>query len=90
MREHGFDVYTVSADGKEIPEVLKEGVPHFIVPLTRQITPVQDLISLIKMIRLFQKIRPDIVHTHTPKAGLIGMLAAWWCRVPASSPTRAG
>jgi glycosyltransferase involved in cell wall biosynthesis len=45
---------------------------------------------LIKLVRLFRKIRPDIVHTHTPKAGLLGMWAAWLTRVPVRLHTIAG
>jgi glycosyltransferase involved in cell wall biosynthesis len=90
MREQGFEVYTMSAAGKEIPEVLKEGVKHIEVPLTRKITPIQDLLCLWKMMRIIRSIRPYIVHTHTPKAGLIGMLAAWLCRVPVRMHTVAG
>jgi glycosyltransferase involved in cell wall biosynthesis len=90
MREQGFEVYTMSAAGKEVPEVQKEGVEHIEVPLTRKITPIQDLICLWKMMRIMRSIRPHIVHTHTPKAGLIGMLAAWLCRVPVRMHTVAG
>lgn len=90
MREQGFEVYTMSAAGKEIPEVVKEGVEHIEVPLTRKITPIQDLLCLWKMMRIIRSIRPHIVHTHTPKAGLIGMLAAWLCRVPVRMHTVAG
>jgi glycosyltransferase involved in cell wall biosynthesis len=46
------------------------------VPMTRKITPLQDLACLYKLIKIFRKEKPDIVHTHTPKAGLLGMLAA--------------
>ncbi|HEY9005618.1 MAG TPA: glycosyltransferase family 4 protein [Ohtaekwangia sp.] len=90
MREQGFDVYTMSAGGKEVSEVLKEGGEHIEVPLTRKITPVQDLICLGKIIQVIRTIRPHIVHTHTPKAGLLGMLAAWICRVPVRMHTVAG
>ncbi len=90
MREQDFEVYTMSAAGKEVPEVLKEGVKHIEVPLTRKITPIQDLLCLWKMMRIIRSIRPHIVHTHTPKAGLIGMLAAWLCRVPVRMHTVAG
>ncbi len=77
MKEAGFDVLMVSANGKELPEVLaKENCRHVIVPMTRKITPWQDLVCLWQLIRLFRKEKPSIVHTHTPKAGLLGMLAA--------------
>ena len=90
MREQGYDVYTMSAEGKEIQEVVKEGVPHIIVPFTRQITPIQDLVCLFKLISIIRKMKPHIVHTHTPKAGLLGMMAAWICGVPVRLHTVAG
>ncbi|RYY64397.1 MAG: glycosyltransferase family 1 protein, partial [Chitinophagaceae bacterium] len=49
---------------------------HIVVPMTRKITPIQDLKCLWQLIKIFRKERPDIVHSHTPKAGLLGMLAA--------------
>jgi glycosyltransferase involved in cell wall biosynthesis len=77
MQQQGLEVLMISADGPELPDVLaNEGCPHRIVPLTRQITPLKDLACLWQMIKIFRQERPDIVHTHTPKAGLIGMLAA--------------
>jgi glycosyltransferase involved in cell wall biosynthesis len=77
MQEAGFDVIMVSANGEELQDVIEyEGCPHHIVPMTRKITPGADLQSLWKLYRLFKKEKPDIVHSHTPKAGLLAMLAA--------------
>lgn len=77
MKEQGFDVIMISADGKELKEVIEqEQCRHIIVPMTRKITPWQDLKCLLRLIRIFRKEKPGIVHTHTPKAGLLGMLAA--------------
>lgn len=58
--------------------------------MTRKITPIKDLIALWYLCRFFPKHPPQIVHTHTPKAGLLGMLAAWLCRVPLRLHTLAG
>ena len=90
MKDHGYDVYTISANGPEVKEVLKEGVEHIAIPFTRKITPLRDIICLIKLIRVVKRIRPDIIHTHTPKAGLLGMLAGWICRTPVRIHTVAG
>jgi glycosyltransferase involved in cell wall biosynthesis len=90
MREHGFDVVTISADGKETEEVIKDGTKHIAIPFTRKITPFQDLICLLRLINTINVIKPDIVHTHTPKAGLLGMLASWFCRIPVRLHTVAG
>jgi len=86
----GYEVYTISADGPEVEEVLKEGVRHIAVPFTRKITLLHDLRCLITLIGIIRKIQPQIIHTHTPKAGLLGMLAGWICRVPVRMHTVAG
>jgi glycosyltransferase involved in cell wall biosynthesis len=77
MKENGFEVTMISADGKERDDVIKnEGCPHIIIPMTRKITPFADLRSLWQLYKFFKKEKPDIVHSHTPKAGLLSMLAA--------------
>jgi glycosyltransferase involved in cell wall biosynthesis len=90
MREHGFEVITMSADGKEVEDVVRDGTKHIVIPFTRKITPLHDLKCLWLLVRQIKKLRPDIVHTHTPKAGLLGMVAAWICRVPVKLHTVAG
>lgn len=91
MKQNGFDVLMISADGKGLKEVIEmEGCPHTIVPMTRTISPVQDFKCLLQMIRIFRKEKPDIVHTHTPKAGLLGMMAAKICGVKTRIHTIAG
>jgi len=91
MAAQGFDVLMISADGKELPEVIEmEQCRHQIVPMTRKITPFADLQCLFQLIKIFRKEKPDIVHTHTPKAGLLGMLAARFCGVQVRIHTVAG
>lgn len=91
MSQNGFEVLMISADGKELPAVIQnEQCRHIIVPMTRKITPLQDFSCLIKLIRIFRKEKPDIVHTHTPKAGLLGMMAARFCGVNTRIHTVAG
>lgn len=86
-----FDVIGVSSEGKELNDVARdEGVKTIPLNMSRQITPLKDLVSLIKMILLFRKESPDIVHSHTPKAGIIAMLAAFLCNVPNRLHTVAG
>jgi len=59
------------------------GVDPVVIPeLGRAIHPARDLMALIKLVRLFRALRPDIVHTHTAKAGTLGRLAARFARVP--------
>lgn len=90
MIKNGYEVFTISAYGPEVMEVLEEGVRHIPVPFTRKITPLHDLRCLFKLVRIIKDLRPDIIHTHTPKAGLLGMLAGWLCGVPVRMHTVAG
>lgn len=91
MASHGFDVVMVSADGIELEDVKEyEGVRHECIHMTRQITPLADLRSLWKLYRLFKKEKPDIVHSHTPKAGLLAMMAGRMAGVPVRIHTIAG
>lgn len=77
MQDNGFEVVMVSSDGKELATVLQnEGCRHHIIPMTRRMTPFADLRCLWLLYRFFKKEKPDIVHSHTPKAGLLAMLAA--------------
>ena len=91
MKKDGFDVIMVSADSEDRQQVIEyEQCPHFIIPMTRAITPLKDFISLLKLIKFFKKEKPDIVHSHTPKAGLLAMLAAKYTGVPVRIHTVAG
>jgi glycosyltransferase involved in cell wall biosynthesis len=86
-----FEVVGVSSAGEDL-EIVKEreGIRVEALEMSRQITPIQDFISLIKMVRFLKKEKPQIVHTHTPKAGIIGMLAAKIVGVPIRIHTVAG
>ena len=53
-----------------------------VAALRREITPLKDLLALVRIVRLLNNFKPDIVHTHTPKAGLIGRVAARLLRIP--------
>jgi glycosyltransferase involved in cell wall biosynthesis len=76
MQANGFDVIMISADGEGREDVIRqEGCEHLIIPMTRKITPFADSKSLWKLYRFFRKYKPDIIHSHTPKAGLLAMIA---------------
>lgn len=90
MSRH-FNLLAVSSGGVELKEVAEqEGVRTAAVEMTRAITPVQDLKSLWQLYQLLKKEKPTIVHTHTPKAGLIGMVAAKMAGIPLRFHTVAG
>jgi len=91
MASNGFDVKGVSSEGEELREVHEnEGIAVEAITMSRKITPFQDLKSLWEMWNFLIKEKPQIVHTHTPKAGIIGMLAARLAGVPHRLHTVAG
>ncbi len=72
-----YDVTAISSDKDYLERVGQElGVKTKVIEMTRKITPIRDLKSLWEMYNYLKKEKPEIVHTHTPKAGLIGMIAA--------------
>lgn len=78
-----YEVVAVSSPLPELEVVAnREGVRTIAVKMERHISPWHDLKSLIKMIYVFAKERPWMVHSMTPKAGLVCMVAAWITRVP--------
>lgn len=90
MRNY-YDVIAISSNGKCFNDMLQEqGVRGFCIKMTRQITPFVDLKALFQLILLLWREKPDIVHTHTPKAGLLGMIAAKVVGVPIRLHTIAG
>src|ERR1700757_944805 len=83
MRERGFEVAFISAPGDEL-RIVRElsGVTIVTVPMEREISPFKDLVSLIRLYAALRRLRPTIVNAGTPKAGLLGMIAAWAAGVP--------
>lgn len=68
----------------------KENVRVIPVEMTREITPLKDLKAVYKLYRIFKKEKPLVVHSHTPKAGTLSMLAAKLAGVPNRLHTVAG
>ena len=86
-----YDVVAVSSPDGELDEIAqREGIPVIGVPMSRPIAPLRDLVSLWRLIRVFRRKRPTMVHSITPKAGLLSMIAAWICRVPVRLHTFTG
>lgn len=86
-----FDVTAISSNKERLEEFgNSQDVKTYHLNLTRQITPIQDLKAVWKLIKFLRKENPHIVHTHTPKAGIVGMMAAWFSRVPHRLHTVAG
>jgi len=89
LRQH-FDVVLVTSSGNGFDELKREDVPVYTIPMNRGISLLNDLVSVYRMIQLFLRLKPEIVHSYTPKAGLVCMLAAWFCRVPVRVHTFTG
>jgi glycosyltransferase involved in cell wall biosynthesis len=79
----GYRVIGVSAPGPYVDALSRRGIEH--VPLahaTRAMAPLEDANAMAELVRLFRRIRPSIVHTHTPKPSVYGRVAARLARVP--------
>lgn len=91
MRNMGYDMIVVSSPGEFLKELRdRDGFTVYEVPMARHISLTGDIRSLFKMIKVFRKERPQMVHSMTPKAGLICMMAGWLTRVPVRIHTFTG
>lgn len=86
-----YDVVAVSSFSDILNFVGEnEGVRIKGIDMTREITLGKDVKAFWDMYQFLRKEKPFIVHTHTPKAGIVGMMAAWFARVPVRLHTVAG
>ena len=86
-----YEVVLLSSPGPEMDEAHeKYGVRTIEVPMERHISLMRDMVSLWRIIKVFWKERPDMVHSMTPKAGLLCMVAGWLTRVPVRVHTFTG
>lgn len=91
MRAQGYEMVAVTSPGSELDSLRTDDGFHCVaVPMKRHISPVSDIISLVRMIAVFIKEKPQVVHSMTPKAGLICMMAAWLTQVPVRIHTFTG
>lgn len=91
QEQDGYEVVAVSSPATVLDEIAeREGVRTVAVPMERHIAPLKDLKSLFGLIRVFRREKPTMVHSMTPKAGLLSMIAAWACRVPVRVHTFTG
>ena len=91
QEQEGYQIVALSSPGPALDELAeREGVKTYALPMERHIAPLKDLKSLWRLIRVFHKEKPVMVHSMTPKAGLLSMMAAWVCRVPVRLHTFTG
>lgn len=82
IQHAGYQVRGVASDGPYRAEVEAAGIPVDVIKMPRAVTPNRDLLALSQLVRLFRELKPTIVHTHNPKPGLLGQLAARIAGVP--------
>jgi glycosyltransferase involved in cell wall biosynthesis len=82
LQSKGFDVSVISSAGPEQEAAREEGAAVYTVLMEREIALLKDIASLWRLWRLFRRTRPDLVNAGTPKAGLLGTLAARLAGVP--------
>ena len=83
LNENGFEIKIICTDGPEVQSVKEsEGCSVFTIPFSRKISLKTDIVTIYRLVLLLRRIKPHIVHTHTSKAGLIGMLSAFLTRCP--------
>ena len=83
LKQAGFEVAVIASPGPDLDAFsASEAVRTVAIPIERQPAPLRDLVALVRLWRLLRRLRPRIVEAGTPKAGLLGMLAAWLADVP--------
>lgn len=78
----GMEVHCVSTFGSKQNEVKQQGVHYHNINIDRNINPISNMNSILKMVKLFKQTKPDIVHVHTPIAAVLGRIAAKLAGVP--------
>jgi len=82
VKNQDYDIYVVCSSGKWIKDIEKEKIKVKTIRFKRKISPISDLIALVRLFFYFKKEKFNIVHTHTPKPCLLGQLAAKMAGVP--------
>lgn len=86
-----FEIIAISSPGSDLIEIQRDQeIRTYSVKMSRKISPFNDIISIIKLIKLIRQEKPLIVHSHTPKAGLVSMVASYFTGVPYRLHTVAG
>ncbi len=82
-QQAGYDVHVATMDGPAVADIQALGMTHHAIPMTRSGKhPLQELGTLLALVRLFRRVRPDVVHLVTIKPVLYGGIAARIARVP--------
>ncbi|KKQ66374.1 MAG: Glycosyl transferase group 1 [Candidatus Daviesbacteria bacterium GW2011_GWA2_38_24] len=82
LKNKDYDVSAICSPGPWVFDIEQSGIKVKQISMTRRITPLQDFMSFVRLVKYLREQKPDIVHTHTPKAGFLGTLAARLVRIP--------
>jgi glycosyltransferase involved in cell wall biosynthesis len=86
-----YEVTAVASEDDYLKKIgIKENVKTFTIKMSRKITPIHDLVAVVKLFLFLKKENPLIVHSHTPKAGILAMIASKFAGVPIRLHTVAG
>ena len=87
----GYEVIGMSAPGPHVAALEAAGIRHVALPaFTRSSSPLHDLRALVQLVRALRSLRPDILHTHNPKPGVLGRIAGRLTGVPLVVNTQHG
>lgn len=79
----GVKVYAIAPPGEAAAHIEEAGAEFVPWPLDRRsLNPFSNIARVLHLIRIYSRIKPDMVHHYTVKPNLYGALAAWWCAVP--------
>lgn len=90
LQQLGYEVVSLTSPGEELAHLRQMGVKTVEVKMQRRISPVSDIKSLWQIYRAIRSEKPTIIHSMTPKAGLLCMMASWAARVPVRIHTFTG
>jgi sugar transferase EpsL len=83
MRDRGFEVHSIDSPDPALDRFgSKEGIPASSVKMPWRFRPLSDLVAVVRLVRILRKIHPAIAQIHSPKGGLLGMIAAFLAGVP--------
>lgn len=82
LKEEGHEVHCICSEGPNAELLRNKGYHLHQVHIDRSIHPIKNIKSIINMAKVFSKIKPDIVHVHTPVAAVLGRIAAKISKVP--------
>src|SRR5574344_747603 len=91
LKEEGYEVLALSSPDEDLKELgEREGVRTIGIPMERHVSPLKDFVSLVRLVCVLRREKPDMVHSMTPKAGLLCIMASWVARVPVRIHTFTG